>query len=68
MCFGFNIYENFFLPQNVQTGSGVHPASYSNGEVNHSPPTSAKVKNEWSYTSTSPIWVHGMDKENFSFI
>ena len=29
LYFGFNIYENFFLMQNVQTGSGAHPASYS---------------------------------------
>ena len=35
-------------------------------EVNHSPTTSAEVKNEWSYTSTLPIWLHGVDIENFS--
>ena len=37
-------------------------------EVNHSPPSSAVVKNEWSYTCTSPVYLHGMDRENFSFI
>jgi hypothetical protein len=49
----------------VQTGSGVHPASYLTGtsgsfpggkaaghEADHSPPSSAEVKNAWSYTST----------------
>jgi hypothetical protein len=27
-------------------------------EVDHSPPSSAKVKNAWSYTSTPPIRLH----------
>jgi hypothetical protein len=49
--------------QNIQTGSRVHPASYSFGtrvislRVNQpgsqsvdSPPSSAKVKNEWCYS------------------
>jgi hypothetical protein len=36
-------------------------------EVNHSFPSSAKVKNEWSCTSTPPISLHGMDRENFTF-
>jgi hypothetical protein len=49
LYFGFNIYENFFLPQNVQRGSEAHPASYSKGEINLSPPSSAEVKNECSY-------------------
>jgi hypothetical protein len=34
-------------------------------EVNHSPPSSAEVKNEWSHTST-PIRLHGVDKEYFT--
>jgi hypothetical protein len=29
-------------------------------EADHSPPSSAKVKNGWGYTSTSPIHLHGM--------
>jgi hypothetical protein len=29
-------------------------------EADHSPPSSAKVKNPWSYTSTSPIHLHGL--------
>jgi hypothetical protein len=28
-------------------------------EADHSPPSSAEVKNVWRYTSTSPIRVHG---------
>jgi hypothetical protein len=51
----------------VQTGSGVHPTSYTMGtgssftgvkqpgrEADHSPPTSAEVKKMWIYTSTPP--------------
>ena len=36
-------------------------------EVNHSPPFSAKCKNEWSCTSALPLCLHGMDRENFTF-
>jgi hypothetical protein len=51
----------------VQTGSGVHPTSYTMGtrgsfprvkrpgrEADHSPPTSAEVNKIWIYTSTAP--------------
>jgi hypothetical protein len=60
------------LHHRVQTGSGAHPASYQIGtrglfpggvmrpgrEVDHSPPSSAKVKNAWSYTSIPPTRLH----------
>jgi hypothetical protein len=29
-------------------------------EADHSPPSSAEVKNEWSYTSTPPVRLHGV--------
>jgi hypothetical protein len=29
-------------------------------EADHSPPSSAEVKNEWSYTSIPPIRLHGV--------
>jgi hypothetical protein len=61
---------NLSLLHRVQNGSGAHPASYPIGtgiyfpggkaagcEVEHSPPSSAEVKNVWSYTST-PIRLH----------
>jgi hypothetical protein len=35
-------------------------------EVNNSPSSSAEVKNEGSCTSASPIYLHGMDRENFT--
>jgi hypothetical protein len=63
---------NFSLHRRVQNGSGAHPASYptltrgsfpggraAGHEADHSPPSSAKVKNAWSYTSAPPIRLHG---------
>jgi len=57
----------FSLPHRIQTGSGAHPASHPMGtgdsfpgvkrtgrEADRSPPSSAGVKNAWSYTSTPP--------------
>jgi len=46
----------------LATDSGAHPTSYPVGtglrrprcEVDHSHPSSAEVKNTWSYTSTAP--------------
>jgi hypothetical protein len=35
-------------------------------KVDHSPPSSAEVKNEWSYTFTSLIYIYGIDRDNFS--
>jgi hypothetical protein len=34
-------------------------------EADHSPPSSAEVKNEWSYTSTVLICRHGANKHSF---
>jgi hypothetical protein len=57
----------------VQTGSRAHPVPYPMGtgaltpgvkrperEAKHSPPSSAEVKNAWSYTSTHPIRLRGV--------
>jgi hypothetical protein len=52
----------FSLRHRVQTDSGAKRASYTmgtgstfpGGEVDHSPPFRAKVKNAWGYTSTPP--------------
>jgi hypothetical protein len=35
-------------------------------DVDQSPPSSAEVKDEWSYTSTPLICLHGMDRDNFA--
>jgi hypothetical protein len=37
-------------------------------QVNHSPPSSAEVKNEWSYTSTPPLCFYSTDREKFTFV
>jgi hypothetical protein len=59
------------LLHRVQTGSGLHPASYSMGtggsfpggkaagaEADHSTPSSSEVKNAWCYTSipNTSLW------------
>jgi hypothetical protein len=75
---------NFSLYRHVQNGSGAHPASYPVGtrvslslgvkqvgyETDHSPPSSAEVKNAWSYTPTPLICLHGVllhHRDNFTF-
>jgi hypothetical protein len=58
--------QEFSLLRVVQTGSGVQPASYpmsaggsfprvkrQGREADHWPPTSAEIKKNWIYTSTS---------------
>ena len=34
-------------------------------EIDHSPQSSAEVKNEWSYTILPPICLHGVGRDNF---
>jgi hypothetical protein len=64
---------DFYLCHCDQTGSGVHlvscpvgtEGSYPGGKqpgckADHLPPSSAEVKKVWSYTSTSPVHIHGM--------
>jgi hypothetical protein len=63
----------FSLRRPVQTGSGANPVSYllgigtttpgvklSGRETDRSPPSSAEVKNAWSYTPTTPLLLHGV--------
>jgi hypothetical protein len=35
-------------------------------QVSYSSPTSAKVKNDWSYNSIPSICLYGVDKDNFT--
>ena len=37
-------------------------------EVYRSPPSSAAVKNEWSYTSAPSVYLHGMGSDNFTVL
>ena len=51
----------------LQNGLRVSFAPWMKGpgrDVDISPPSSVKVKNEWSCTSLSPIRLHGVDKGN----
>jgi hypothetical protein len=34
-------------------------------QTDHSPPSKAQVKNEWSYTSAPPICLNYLDREEF---
>jgi hypothetical protein len=36
-------------------------------ELDHSLPSNAEVKNEWSCTSPPPIRLHGVDRDSFTF-
>ena len=70
--------SNFSLLQNIHTASEAHPAVYSVGarglspsakwsgqEANHSPQSSAKVKNRWSHTSTPPCF-YDVHRDSFN--
>ena len=71
--------ETFLFPRDVQTGFGIHAAVYigvlgpveggwPERDVSHSFTSNAEFKNEWSYTSTPPVCLHGLDRDNFSFL
>jgi len=64
--------------RNVETSAGAHLASYliriedsfprvkpPERAADHSPPSTVEVKNDWSYTSTPPIRLHGVYKDTF---
>jgi len=42
------------------TGAPSPRINWSGHNANHSPPSSTKVKNEWSYNSIPPIRFHGV--------
>jgi hypothetical protein len=49
------------LPIQWVSGVALSPGVKRPGrDADHSPPSSAKVKNAWRYTSTSPIRLHGV--------
>jgi len=60
------------LLQNIQTSSSAHPASNSGFfsgskwpvQSDHSHLSRAKFKNQWSYTSTQPVTLHGTYWDN----
>jgi hypothetical protein len=44
----------------------AYQCTFPGHDVNHSRPSSAEVKNGWSYTSAPPICLHGVDREAFT--
>ena len=65
----------FLFPQNVQTGSGAHQVSVFNGyrgleglgrATDHTSPYIAEFENEWSSTSTLPICLHMVHRNNYT--
>jgi hypothetical protein len=49
-------------------GGGLSPGIKRPGrEVHHSTPSSAEVKNEWSYTYPPLICLHSLYREHFTF-
>jgi hypothetical protein len=44
----------------MDTGGSFPGVKRPGREADHSPPSSAEVKNTWSYTSTPPIRLHGV--------
>ena len=75
MGFKFRQVQDLFLPKNVWGPPnlfligyrGIFRGKRSGALINHSPPSSAEVKNEWSYTSRPSICLHGVDREKFIF-
>jgi len=52
----------------TRVGSQRHRKKKQPGrDVDHTPLSSAEVKNEWSYTSSPLICHHGVEWDNFAF-
>jgi len=44
-----------------------HGVNLLESDANKSPPSGAEVKNRWSYNSTPPVRLHGVDMDSFTF-
>ena len=53
------------LPTECVQGAPFMGVKWPEREAPHAPTSSAKVKSEWSYTSTPPIHLHGTYRDNF---
>jgi hypothetical protein len=62
------IFSKTFILALSPVGTGVISPGVKRTwrDVNRSPLSSADVKNEWSFTSAVPIWLHGVDQESFT--
>jgi hypothetical protein len=53
----------------VPMASGFFPgAKQAKRDVDHSHPPGSKVKHEWTYTFTPSIYIHGVDRDNCTFL
>jgi len=81
MCWTTEESRFDILVQNVRTPSEAQPALIQwlpaaafpglerpGCKADHSPPTSAEVKNEWRYTSAPSVCLHNVYRKNFSFV
>jgi hypothetical protein len=65
--------ETSILLQHAKTGSAAEEPPIQRvpvlkrpgSEVDHWPRSSAEVKNEWNYSSTPSIYLHGADRDKF---
>jgi hypothetical protein len=72
----FKCKEIYLFPKTSKPDLGPTQAFHSIGtraklpehEADYSPPSTAEVKNDWSYTSTHPTSLQGMYKNNFTFL
>jgi hypothetical protein len=69
--------NSFYLLRNLQTVSGLHPASYSmvveelrrsGCEVHYTFPSCGEIKNGCCFTSAAPVHIHIWDREKFNFL
>jgi hypothetical protein len=66
--------RDFSVFVNIQTRPGSHPVDIvviawrkaAVREVKHSNPSGTKAQNEWSFTSTPLIRLHGVDRDKVS--
>jgi len=63
-----NVQTSYIYPSSYTSGTGGFPGriKWPGHEIHCSPPSSAKVKNDWRYTSIPPTCLHGM-YSNFTF-
>jgi hypothetical protein len=71
MAWDSNPSKRFLLLPNLSDGlwgaPSAGPGLKQLGCVVYSPLSSTEVKNDWSYTSASPMCCYGMDKDNYTF-
>jgi len=61
-------FSQIFNTVNVHGYRESFPGGKAAGhEVDHLTPSTDEVKNEWNYTSSPPVCLHVVDRNNFTF-